>query len=68
MSKVHTNLFVEKISLVSKEQNPAVPLANTKYAVFKTVEKTDKIDVSKAEQSLQTWKIDDALKKLSLIR
>lgn len=68
MTKVHTNLYVEKISLVSKEKNPAVPSANVKYAVFKTVEKTAESQIERVEKSLNNWKIDDALSKLNLVR
>ena len=35
------NVFVNKISLVSKDENPAVPKSNIKYALFKTVKKAD---------------------------
>ena len=33
------NVIVDKISLVSKDQNPAVPKASTKFAIFKTQKK-----------------------------
>lgn len=31
-----TNVIVDKISLVTKSENPAVPKATTKFALFKT--------------------------------
>lgn len=50
------NVFVDKISLVSKKENPAVPKASTKFALFKTKSKksnehTCDVSIKKLEDS-----------------
>jgi len=64
-----TNVTVDKISLVSKDHNPAVPKATTKYALFKTqapdqakVKNTERLD--KIINDLTAKKTNDKLDKI----
>lgn len=68
------NVIVDKISLVSKSENPAVPKASTKFAIFKTQKKYWSVErLDTVMQKLQyhkelqkTSKIDWIISKLSV--
>lgn len=47
------NVFVNGISLVSKNEAPAVEQAENRFALFKTVKKELKIDVKKIDEILE---------------
>lgn len=56
------NVFVDKISLVTKEENPAVPKSNIKYALFKT-KKADP-GPSKLEKLIKTMQSNQKIAKV----
>lgn len=57
------NVFVNKISLVSKDENPAVPKSNIKYALFKTVKKADS-GPSKLDTLVKTMQSNQKIAKV----
>lgn len=63
MTKVHTWLFVDKISLITKDQTPAVEKATTKYAIFK-VKSAKNERIERIEKMIYMWKIERIEKKL----
>ena len=61
------NVFVDKISLVTKSETPAVPKATTKFALFKTKKETrqDRLEVveQKLKKSVFLSKVAERLQK-----
>ena len=54
------NVFVDKLSLVTKSENPAVPKATTKYALFKTKKNNN---LEKIEVVISKLQRDDIINK-----
>lgn len=62
------NVTVDKISLVSKDQNPAVPKASTKFAIFKTQKKGGSVErIDSVIEKLQNHKELQKTKSLDTI-
>lgn len=59
-----SNVFVNGISLVSKNETPAVEQAENKFALFKTKQKDYKDDLKKIRQDLNKSKWSEISKKL----
>lgn len=64
MSRNLKDVFVNGISLVSKNETPAVEQAESKFALFKTVKKDYKEDLKKIRSNLNKSKWGEISKNL----
>lgn len=64
MTRKLKNVFVNWISLVSKNEAPAVEQAENKFALFKTVQKTQAEELKKIQANLNKYKWAEISKKL----
>mgnify|MGYP000530687435 CR=1 FL=1 len=67
MSREIKNVFVQGISLVSKNESPAVEQAENKFALFKTVKKDNSEQLKKIKSNLNKSKWKEISKNLNVL-
>lgn len=67
MSRNIKNVFVQGISLVSKNESPAVEQAENKFALFKTVKKINTEQLKKIKSNLNKHKWEKLSKNLNVL-
>lgn len=67
MSREIKNVFVQGISLVSKNESPAVEQAENKFALFKTVKKDNSEQLKKIKSNLNKSKWKEVSKNLNVL-
>lgn len=67
MGREIKNVFVQGISLVSKNESPAVEQAENKFALFKTMKKDNSDQLKKIKTNLNKSKWKEISKNLNVL-
>lgn len=61
------DVFVNWISLVSKNETPAVEQAENKFALFKTIKKNNSEDLKKIKSNLIKYDLEKISKNINVL-